>query len=87
MRKTVYSDEGAILSQTLIAARKESGLHQAELAERLGKDQSVISNIERGQRRLDVIEFYNYARAMGHDPITLFRKLTNHLNKARHGLD
>jgi transcriptional regulator with XRE-family HTH domain len=79
MRKSVYTAESKILCQTLTEARKASGLHQSELAHRLGRDQSVISNIERGQRRVDVVEFYLYARAMGYDPVHLFQILARNL--------
>ena len=38
---------------------------QQELAERLGKPQSFVSKIERGDRRLDVVEFVRVAKALG----------------------
>lgn len=41
---------------------------------KLGKDQSFISNIERGQRRVDVLEFYMLAKSIGADPIDLFTR-------------
>ncbi len=75
MRKSVYSDESAILAQTLKTARNEAGMHQADLAARMGKDQSIISNIERGQRSVDVIEFYDLATALGLEPVELYAKL------------
>lgn len=72
MRKSVYSNEGAILAQTMMEARKDAGLHQADVATRMGKDQTIISNIERGQRRVDLIEFYEFANAVSRDPVELF---------------
>ena len=75
MPKSVYSVEGAILAKAMTDARKESGLHQAELAARLGKDQTIISNVERGQRRVDMIEFYEFAKAIRRDPVELYRKV------------
>jgi len=81
MRKSVYTRESDILCRTLADARQESGLRQSELADRLGRDQSVISNIERGQRRVDVVEFYLYAKAMGHDPVRLFETLAGNLGE------
>ncbi|WP_446740941.1 helix-turn-helix domain-containing protein [Sphingomonas sp. CFBP 8760] len=41
----------------------------------IGKDQSFISNIERGQRRVDIIEFIAITRAMGVDPVDIFRRI------------
>ncbi len=61
----------AIMAQT----RRDAGLHQADLAQLIGKDQSFISNIERGQRRVDVIEFLVITRAMCVDPIDIFSRI------------
>ncbi|HEX5051021.1 MAG TPA: helix-turn-helix transcriptional regulator [Planctomycetota bacterium] len=46
----------------LRAARSESGLTQGEVAARLSVDQSWISKVERGVRRLDVIELCRFAK-------------------------
>lgn len=53
---------------TLVAARTEAGLTQVALAERLGKPQSFVSKMERGERRLDIVELAIVARALGRDP-------------------
>ena len=58
----------------LTQARRDAGLLQAEVAARVGKDQSYVSNIERGQRRVDVPEFCALAVAMQCDPAKLFAK-------------
>lgn len=76
MAKTVYSEASKALAASLAEARRGAGLHQEQLAERLGKDQSVISNIERGQRRVDVLELYAIARALGIEPSDLFARVT-----------
>lgn len=48
----------------LIEARTRAGVTQVELAARLGRHQPFISFVERGERRVDVIEFYaNYSAA------------------------
>jgi transcriptional regulator with XRE-family HTH domain len=79
MPKSVYSDAHAILVETLIAARKGTGLFQEDVAKRLGKNQSYISNIERGQRRVDVVEFVAIARALSLDPVALFTEVAQRL--------
>ena len=45
----------------IASVRKAAGVTQVELAERLGKPQSFVSKVERGERRLDVIEFCEVA--------------------------
>lgn len=59
----------------LIETRTRSGLTQAELAGRLGRPQPFISFVERGERRVDVIEFYAIMRALGEEPENAFRDL------------
>jgi transcriptional regulator with XRE-family HTH domain len=73
--KSIHSRRSAKLRQLLIAARKKTGLSQAELAAQLGGTQSAVSKIERGERRLDVVEFMNWCDAIGVDPTELFRLL------------
>ncbi len=63
------------LQQALLRARKSAKLSQVELASRLERPQSFVSKYERGERRLDVIEFREVALALGVDPIRLLRKL------------
>jgi transcriptional regulator with XRE-family HTH domain len=57
------------LRKLLVNARKESGLTQADIAARLKRPQSFISKYERGERRLDLVEFREVAQALGIDPI------------------
>lgn len=59
----------------LVEARKRAGLTQYELAGRLKRPQSFVSKFERGERRLDVLEFHEVARALGIDPIRFLRRL------------
>lgn len=57
------------------SARKIAGLTQAELAARLGRPQSFVSKYKRGERRLDVIEFLEVAKAVGVDAVRILRQL------------
>lgn len=63
------------LRALLIEARKEAGLTQDELAQRLKRPQSFVWKVENGVRRVDVIEFLEIAKAIGFDPAALLRKL------------
>ncbi|AMU94207.1 hypothetical protein AOA14_06255 [Sphingopyxis terrae subsp. terrae NBRC 15098] len=75
MRKSVYSEEGRLLAESLTEARKRAGMHQADVAAKMGSDQTVISNIERGHRRIDAIEFFEFANAVDCDPVELYRSI------------
>ena len=66
MGKSTFSKEYEIFLERLVAARKESGLTQDDLARRLRQTQSWVSKVERGERRIDVIELRDVCRALGH---------------------
>ena len=59
----------------LIEAREEAGLTQVELGARLRRPQSFVSKVERGLRRLDLLEFIEIAKAIGFDPASFIKKL------------
>jgi len=65
--KTKLATELVILGRILADARERHGFKQAELAEKLGLPASYLSKIEKGTRRLDVIELIQIASAMGAD--------------------
>lgn len=70
-----FSDQYEQFRKMLVAARKEGNLTQVELAEALGRPQSFVSKYENGERRLDVVEFLELARAIGFDYVAFLRKL------------
>ena len=63
-----------LLRQMLIDERNKAGLKQTEVSIKLNKPQSYISKIERGERGVDIIEFFEIARAIGFDPITFLKQ-------------
>ena len=73
MQKSLKSAEYARLIEVLVAARHEAGIRQHALAKKLGRPQSFIAKYEGGERRIDVVEFIAIARALGADPLKLFR--------------
>lgn len=75
MAKSVFTDAYRALLDGLAKARGVAGLTQSELASRLGTPQSFVSKYERGERRLDVVEFVAVARAIGVDPCELLRSV------------
>lgn len=56
------------LIDALVSARKDQRLSQAALAAKLNRHQQFVSRYETGERRLDVIEFVDVARALGCKP-------------------
>jgi transcriptional regulator with XRE-family HTH domain len=82
MPKSAFTDAYGVLLKTLVAARNSAGLTQAQLSARLNKPQPFISKVERGVRRIDVIEFYAIARALGADPTTLFTTVVRRLPRS-----
>jgi transcriptional regulator with XRE-family HTH domain len=75
MPSPAYSTRYGKFREALVAARKSAPLSQEALAARLGKPQSFISKYERGERRLDVGEFFEIADAIGIDPIEFLRRI------------
>ena len=75
MDKTIFSRQSECLRTTLTALRKQAGLTQRQLAEKLGREHSLVGRLELGERRLDVVEFYHLCKACGAEPETTARKL------------
>ena len=73
MPSSVFTQRHQEFIQFLVAARKAAGVTQAELAARLHRHQSFVSKYERGERRLDVVEFCQVAEALGQDPSKLLK--------------
>ena len=64
MAKTLYRTENLELAMLLRQLREDSGLVQAQLAERLGRNQTFVSNVELGIRRLDLVELRDYCQSL-----------------------
>jgi transcriptional regulator with XRE-family HTH domain len=75
LTKSVHSAAQLAFCALMTKARKDAGLTQQELADRLKKPQSFVAKYEGGERRLDVVEFVSVCRAIGADPTKLLKKL------------
>ena len=62
MTKSIYTKEYAYFVERLRKARIEAGLTQVQVAKKLSRPQSHVSNVESGQQRVDVIELQRFAR-------------------------
>jgi transcriptional regulator with XRE-family HTH domain len=60
-----WSKSRVLLRHELKQIRLQSGLTQAEVAERLNKPQSYVSKLESGDRTLDLIETREFCLACG----------------------
>lgn len=63
------------MSAVLVAARQEAGLSQRDLAVRLNVPHTIVSRVELGERRLDVLEMLLWAQALGVPAVTLFKRI------------
>ena len=73
-QNTVGGEAQKRFHKLLIEARKQANLTQSDLAVRLNRPQSFVSKYERGERRLDVVEFGEVAKALGIDPVKFLRR-------------
>ena len=71
LRLTRYARLRAII----VSARKKAELSQAAVAARLGRPPSYVADIERSERRIDVIEYLALAGVVGFDPIEVLRQI------------
>lgn len=70
----VSSERHRILISELVQARVAAGLTQRDLAAKLRKPQSFIGKVESIERNLSVLEFLEWAEAIGADPASLLKK-------------
>lgn len=65
LEKTIYAPDYAIVLRLFREAREAAGVTQVELAERLGQSQSFVSKVERGERRLDILQLRSILAEFG----------------------
>ena len=75
MAKSLRSRRHRALIAVLIGSRKDAGLTQRQLADKWKRTQSTVAAIESGERRLDVVEFFELAEVLGVDPVALFDRV------------
>jgi transcriptional regulator with XRE-family HTH domain len=68
MSRSLGTPRHKAVAELLASRRKAAGLTQATVASRLHRPQSFIATIERGHRRVDVVEFLELANAIGFEP-------------------
>lgn len=63
--KSIHKAEYQVLLQMLRDIRARAGLTQVELSEALEHSQSYVSDVERGVRRMDLLQLRDYCEACG----------------------
>jgi transcriptional regulator with XRE-family HTH domain len=71
MPKTIHRPEYAALCELVREMRLAAGRTQVELSQALGRPQSYVSDIERGTRRVDLIELRDLCEALGGELVEL----------------
>ena len=74
MPKSIHRPEYAALCALLREKRLEAGLQQTEVSARLKRRQPFVSDVERGVRRLDLIELQDLAEVHDVDLVALIRQ-------------
>ena len=75
MNKSIYSKQSDFLRTTLIQIRKDAGLTQRQLAERLGREHGLVGRLELGERRLDIVELFWLCKACDATPHAVAKAL------------
>lgn len=68
MSGSTHNPTYRLFLEILREARKRQGVSQVDLASRLGNTQTFISKYERGERRVDFVEFIEITEALGLRP-------------------
>ncbi|RYG99947.1 MAG: XRE family transcriptional regulator [Alphaproteobacteria bacterium] len=79
MRKSTHTRDYSIMLELLIGVRHRAGITQADLGKKLPFGQPGISKIERGERRLDIIELRMICETLGTDLSSFARQLEKRL--------
>ena len=68
VNKTIHSQQSERVREALVKLRQNARLTQRQLARKLRREHSLISRLELGERRVDVVEFFWICQACGADP-------------------
>ena len=79
MVKSLHSRHNEVFLELLRDSREAVKLRQADLADRLGRAQAIVSKAESGERRLDVIELRAWLIALDVDFVAFINELDRRL--------
>ncbi|WP_140725793.1 helix-turn-helix domain-containing protein [Pseudomonas sp. Hp2] len=72
--KSIHKAEYQVLLELLREMRTKAHPNQSSLAALIGRSQSYISDVERGARRLDLLQLREYCLACGQDLVPFVKK-------------
>lgn len=72
MARSTHHPHYQVLLALLRELREDAGMTQGALGEQLGNTQTFVSKVERGERRIDLLEFVEICEALETDPLHAF---------------
>lgn len=81
MRKTIHSEAYKAFRLWLRGKREEKGLTLRQVGTALGCPHTFISKVENSERRIDVVEYVTYCKAIGIDMEEGLKIILTHLSK------
>ena len=81
LRKSVHTGEYRALMRWLAQMRREQGLTMDAAGAKVQKPSSWVAKTEMGERRLDVVEYIRYCRALNVSPLRGIRIIERELDK------
>lgn len=73
-RRSRYTREYREFLELLVEERESAQLTQLEVAHRMGTSQSMLSKLERGVTRMDLLDLFAYLDAIKADRVAFVRK-------------
>lgn len=74
-RKSLYATNYRAFLALLVSLRQENEITQVELAARMGTSQSMLSKLERGVVRMDVMDLLDYLAGVEVNPVQFMKLL------------
>lgn len=82
MEKSIHTREYATVLRLLKETRKDAGVTQVQLARKLRLTQSLLSKMERGECRLDIVQLRSMCQALGSSLADFVQRLERELRKS-----
>jgi transcriptional regulator with XRE-family HTH domain len=83
MPKTIHRAEYGVILSLIKANRRAAGLTQADCSKALGHSQSFMSDVERGHRRLDVVQLRDLCKVLGSTLPTFVQAFEQQIRRRR----